>query len=92
MEPLVTTLPRAANTHSKEPVLSIVVTRKDVKSYDCLLLLLDSRFALAQTIGRVLVNMKIAQDTEPTTFSQEEVDKYYNGVSPQVSFYAGSRD
>lgn len=44
-----------------------------------------TQFALAQTIGRVLVNMKIAQDTEPTTFSQEEVDKYYNG-----SYYAGT--
>jgi hypothetical protein len=39
------------------------------------------RFALAQSIGRVLVNLKLAKDTEPTTFSQEELDKYYDGVS-----------
>ena len=43
--------------------------------------MLVSRFALAQTIGRVLVNLKLTQDAEPTTFTQEELDKYYNGVS-----------
>ena len=39
------------------------------------------RFALAQTIGRVLVNLGIAKDPEPTTFTKEEVEKYYGGVS-----------
>lgn len=39
------------------------------------------RWALSQTIGRALVDLGITNDPEPTSFTKEEIEKYYGGVS-----------
>jgi hypothetical protein len=39
------------------------------------------RFAVGQTIGQAMVKYKLTDNPEPTTFSKEEIDKYFGGVS-----------
>lgn len=44
-------------------------------------LVLHERFSVGQTIGQAMVKYKLADDPEPTTFTKEEIDKYFGGVS-----------
>jgi hypothetical protein len=39
------------------------------------------RFSVGQTIGQAMVKYKLTDNPEPTTFSKEEIDKYFGGVS-----------
>lgn len=40
-----------------------------------------NRFSVGQTIGQAMVKYKLAENPEPTTFTKEEIDKYFGGVS-----------
>ncbi|KAJ9097233.1 hypothetical protein QFC21_004902 [Naganishia friedmannii] len=42
-------------------------------------------FSVGQTIGQAMVKYKLAENPEPTTFTKEEIDKYFGG-----SDYLGS--
>ena len=42
------------------------------------------RFAVGQTIGQAMIKYKLTENPEPSTFSKEEIDKYFGGVGTRI--------
>jgi hypothetical protein len=44
---------------------------------------IDNRFGAAEAIGQALVKRGLSKTALPSTFTKEEVDKYFEGVRGQ---------
>lgn len=43
-------------------------------------------YDIAKAVGKAMVGLGLAKSEEPTTFTPEEIDKYFNGVCGSLTF------